>query len=173
MSLFISSSFSFSGHKWNDDSKNFIKRIANVKHAGMIPTQDAILRRSGLITANNASLLQVATALVSPVDYQVFDSSYGISKYNTVLLESCVQFCYCCTCYRKFKHVCTFHLQSRCCQSTGDIHVERMHFCVDVNNVVPKRGSARCAPPLLEFIQQVSLGGFRRTKKKAKNTEKR
>ena len=92
---------------------NFVKRIANVKQkseldAGMIPTRDAILRRSGLITANNASLLQVATALVSPVDYEVCESSYGISKYNTVLLESCVQFCCCCTRYIKFKHGCIF-----------------------------------------------------------------
>ena len=90
-----------------------MKRIANVKQkseldAGMIPTRDAILRRSGLITANNASLLQVATALVSPVDYEVCDSSYRISKYNTVLLESCVQFCCCCTRYIKFKRGCTF-----------------------------------------------------------------
>ena len=43
-----------------------------------------------------------------------------------------------------------------------------MRFCVDVDNAVPKRGSARCGPPLLEFIQQVSKGGFRRTKKKLK-----
>lgn len=71
------------GHKWNEDIRNFIKKISGLKlkqdlSPHLLPTQEAILRRSGLITAHDQSLEEVATALVSPVDYQVSPSSYTL-----------------------------------------------------------------------------------------------
>ena len=71
-------SYQSRGHKWNKEIKNFIKKVAGVKqkdelHAGLLATEDAILRRSGLMFnhTDHLSPLQLATALVSPVDYRV------------------------------------------------------------------------------------------------------
>ena len=57
------------------------QKIAGIRQVddfneGQAAIAEAILERSGLITANEASWIQIATALVSPVDYQACNYSY-------------------------------------------------------------------------------------------------
>lgn len=59
------------------------QKIAGIRQVddfneGQAAIAEAILERSGLITANEASWIQIATALVSPVDYQACNYNYII-----------------------------------------------------------------------------------------------